>query len=83
MNTRLWFRAKRFGYGWYPCTWQGWAILLMYVFAITADVVFMNNHSHSVSDMLMNWFPRFYILTVFLIIICDAKGEKATWRWGK
>ena len=24
-----------------------------------------------------------YILTVFLVIICDARGEKAGWRWGK
>lgn len=33
-----WFRPKRFGYGWSPATWEGWAVtglavLLMVVIA--------------------------------------------------
>jgi hypothetical protein len=79
---KLWFRAKRYGLGWYPVTWQGWAVVLMYVFSITALATYMNNHEHSVSDFLMSFFPILYIQTVFLIIICYAKGEKPGWRWG-
>jgi hypothetical protein len=30
----------------------------------------------------MSFFPRIFILTVFLLIIADAKGEEAYWRWG-
>ncbi len=82
-TTILWFRAKRYGYGWYPSSWQGWAVLVMYLFAVTWDFLALDGQSHSVSDTLIGFFPHFYILTVFLIIICEAKGEKAKWRWGK
>ncbi len=55
----------------------------MYVFALVTDFVFVDNHSHSNSDFLMAFFPRWYITTVFLIIICYKTGEKPGWRWGK
>lgn len=83
MEQKLWFKAKRYGYGWYPVTWQGWGVLVMYLFSILTDGIYSNNQSHSVSDFFMSFFPRLFILTVFLIIICDAKGEPAKWRWGK
>ncbi len=82
-EKKLWFRAKRFGWGWYPVSWEGWGILLMYVFSVVSDFVHVDNHSHSGSDTLIGWSPHFFILTVFLIIICDARGEEAHWRWGK
>jgi isopentenyldiphosphate isomerase len=82
MNTKLWFRAKQYGWGWYPVTWQGWAVILMYVFAVIAVTTFVDNHTHSNSDALMGFFPVVYIMTVFLIIICYATGEKPGWRWG-
>ena len=82
MEDALWFKAKRYGWGWYPCSWQGWAILLMFVFALCVNFVFANNHSYSDSDFLMAFLPQAYVLTVFLIIICHAKGEKPAWRWG-
>jgi hypothetical protein len=78
----LWFKAKRYGWGWYPCTWQGWGIVAMYIFAIAWNAPYINNHEHSVSDFLMQFFPQVYILTVFLIIICYTTGEKPGWRWG-
>jgi len=30
-----WFRKKRRGYGWTPCTWQGWVVMAVF----TAGVV--------------------------------------------
>ncbi len=83
MEKKLWFRAKRYGLGWYPVSWQGWAILAMYVFVVFANARYLNRHEFSNSDFLMQFFPQTYILTVFLIIICSATGEKIRWRWGK
>ena len=83
MHKKLWFRAKRYGWGWYPRTWQGWAILLMYVFAVFANAVYVGNHELSGSDFIRPFFAQTYILTVFLIIICSATGEKPYWRWGR
>ncbi len=79
----LWFRAKRYGWGWVPVTWQGWAILAMYVYWIVSTVVFIDSSVHSVSDFLLQFIPKVYIVTVFFIIICYATGETPGWRWGR
>jgi len=81
--TALWFRAKRYGWGWVPVTWQGWGITIMFVFWLVSEIVFVNNHSHSVSDFLMQVVPTTYIMFVFFVIVCYATGEKPAWNWGK
>jgi hypothetical protein len=79
---KLWFKAKRYGWGWYPATWEGWVILAMYLFSFISMTVFANRHSDSVSDFLMQFLPNAIILLAFLIIICYTRGEKPGWRWG-
>ena len=81
--NELWFRAKRWGWGWYPCTWQGGAILAMYLFAIIDGATWLHRHHMPMGELLLRFLPEFYILTVFLIIICYATGEKPLWRWGR
>lgn len=83
-QKKLWFKAKRYGYGWYPVTWQGWGIVLLYVVGILSEVLLVNSTANPEdSNFLMNFFPRVFVLTVFLFVICRAKGEPAKWRWGK
>lgn len=31
----MWFRAKRYGWGWRPVTWQGWAVVAVWVAAFS------------------------------------------------
>lgn len=82
-NKKLWFKAKRYGYGWYPSSWQGWGVLFMYLFSVLADVFFYNNNFHFGLVFTVSFLLRLFILTAFLIIICEAKGEEPRWRWGK
>lgn len=82
MQDNLWFKNKKYGWGWTPCSWQGWAVLAMYFFAVITNVISINDHAFSSSDFLTQFFPQMYILTVFLLIICWAKGEKPRWQWG-
>ena len=82
LPDKLWFRAKRYGWGWYPATWQGWGILAMYVFAIVSEVTLVAQAHYSARDWLVNFIPMIYFITVFFIIICYATGEKPEWRWG-
>ena len=39
-------------------------------------------HSHSGSDTLINFAPRFLLLTLGLYLICYFTGEKPKWQWG-
>lgn len=80
---KLWFRAKNYGWGWTPSSWQGWLVLAIY--ALFNIVVFrsIDKLSHSSSDTLMNFSLPFFLSTAMLIIICSLTGEKPQWRWGR
>ena len=71
-----------FGWGWVPITWQGWLITLLYIVGIINPAI-QANEQHSISDFLINFSIPYITNTIFLLIICYAKGEKPQWRWGK
>jgi hypothetical protein len=80
---KLWFRAKSYGWGWTPSSWQGWLVLILYCFFVTYDFIFTDVPSAvSAQEILLNFFPRFAGLTFLLIWICYKKGERPRWRWG-
>ncbi len=82
---RLWFRAKNYGYGWYPATWEGWAVTGGFVVALLVPVIVASLFGQQYVDDGL--FPLFYlpyalVLIVILLWICVKTGEKARWRWG-
>lgn len=81
-QKKLWFKAKRYGYGWYPATWEGWVVLLVYLAIFVFIFRKVDLHSHSGSDTIYGISIPIIILTIALIAVCAAKGEKARWRWG-
>jgi len=78
----IWFRRKTYGWGWTPCTWQGWLILAVYIAIIVHIFKKIDAVSHSSSDTLYAFVIPFVITTVFLIAICRFFGEKPKWQWG-
>ncbi len=82
MQRPLWFKAKRYGYGWYPSTWQGWLVIAVYVAFITWDFYRLDAGSHSASDTIRPWFLDLLVATVLLLAITVYTGEKARWQWG-
>lgn len=79
----IWFRAKNYGWGWTPTTWQGWFIVGGYLLATISIAILIDANSHSVSDTLIGFSLPFILLTALLILICYKTGEKPEWRWGK
>ena len=79
---RLWFKNKSYGWGWVPCSWEGWIILVAYVMYNVAVFRHMDGLSHSGSDTLMAWDLYFLGSTAILVALCYAKGERPRWRWG-
>lgn len=75
MTNKLWFKAKTYGYGWTPVTWQGWLVVGIYlVFVIWLSTIFAPG---------IEYFGLMLLATIVLIWISAKKGEKARWRWGK
>ncbi|MDX9913654.1 MAG: hypothetical protein RBS77_03680 [Candidatus Moranbacteria bacterium] len=76
-----WFKAKLFGWGWTPVTWQGWLITLIYVallilFALTIDENSLDR------EVLFTFVLPVVLLTITFIRVAYKKGEKPRWNWG-
>ena len=75
-KQKVWFRAKCYGWGWYPSTWQGVLVILVWVALFSFSVIKLDH------EWLKNVIAIF-IFTAILIWICWKKGERPRWRWGK
>ena len=74
---KIWFRRKRYGYGWTPATWQGWLALAVYVAVVVYLCISTFAVLHPTRTTIL-----FIILTILLIVISYVKGEKPRWQWG-
>lgn len=73
-KKKLWFRAKYYGWGWYPCSWEGWIMLFIWAIVFVSSILMMDH------EWLKNLLIIF--LTTFLLIyICYKTGEKPRWRF--
>lgn len=79
MAQLYWFKANKSGYGWHPANWKGWIILFLYFVFLLQSFLEIDVESHSVSDTLIAFFPRFLIFTAILTVITYLKGESITW----
>jgi peptidoglycan/LPS O-acetylase OafA/YrhL len=76
---KIWFKAKRYGWGWYPATWQGWTVIAIYlvIFFILATIFETN-----IEKFWLPYLISVCILTSLLVYISYKTGEKPGWRWG-
>ncbi|MFN3188324.1 MAG: hypothetical protein ACK42D_02150 [Candidatus Paceibacteria bacterium] len=77
----IWFKRKRYGYGWVPCTWQGWLIITIYI----VGLIKMANDllPESASSSPTRFFVGMVIWTILLLVIAYRTGESPRWQWGK
>lgn len=74
MKKKLWFKAKHYGWGWYPCSWEGGLVLLIFVLLVIFALEFLNSVV----------FKSLIIAVTFIIlmVVCWKTGERPRWRWG-
>ena len=80
-QKKLWFKAKSFGWGWYPSTPEGWVITLAYIVLVVGGSAWYVGEAESDALYFYGFFPFVLLLTVLLIWICWKTGEKPEWRW--
>ena len=74
MIKHLWFKRKVYGWGWMPCSWEGWVVTLGFVILLIP-----------VMTRMIDWTDKLLslaILVIILIGICYKTGEKPRWQWG-
>lgn len=82
MTKRIWFKAKRYGWGWQPLTWEGWLTMVVWIGVNVWWFIRVDHLQHSGSDTLINVAPVFIVSTLILLGICYIKGEHPHWHWG-
>lgn len=80
---KLWFKRKRYGWGWYPATKEGWLVLLLWLIAfVLNECNFL--YSGSKGNLQVATFLSITILiTLGLVVVSYLTGEKPKWQWGE
>ncbi|HVZ10992.1 MAG TPA: hypothetical protein VG941_01010 [Candidatus Paceibacterota bacterium] len=79
---KVWFKAKRYGYGWYPAAWQGWLILAVFVILTVRNMTQISAGDEADGAIGALVVVQECILVAVLIFLCWLTGEKVAWRWG-
>jgi len=82
IKKELWFKAKNYGYGWYPCCLKGWIVIIIYALLLALSAFILEKISTSEISFIYSFIISILILTAILWTICKKKGEKPSWRWG-
>ena len=80
--NKYWFKSYKYCYGWYPTSWRGWIVILIYVLNVYFGIHFFGEHVAGKMNTLITYLPVLILTTVMLFIIVVKTGEKARWRWG-
>lgn len=76
-----WFKAKLFGWGWTPATWQGWVVTAIFLACVLFFALKISDDS-TLSDVLWLFVFPILALTSLFIYIAYKTGEKPRWQWG-
>jgi hypothetical protein len=82
MNKKLWFRAKTYGWGWFPATWQGWGILILFVLYELFLTLLIGKSLDSRAGVTSLIFLTLLAISI-LLVICYKFGETPHWSWGE
>lgn len=83
-DSEYWFKRRRYGWGWFPVTWQGWLVVIVYLLLIFLSARAFTRAPQESADFEMYMFILILALaTITLIRIGYVKGPRPRWRWGK
>jgi hypothetical protein len=78
-----WFKPKKFGYGATPTTWQGWAVIGLYVAVVPASVLTLLGGEQSRTPVAWLTFSVVAIATALMVWISWRRTDGPwRWRWG-
>jgi len=89
---KLWFRAKEFGWGWFPISWQGWLVTVIYALLFTISFLIFFGWVGAATESQIGLRDLMFGILEFLVVIgllsyslfriCTKFGEEPKWRWG-
>ena len=81
-GDRLWFRAKRLGWGWVPATWEGWLVVAFFVaWTVLPTMILAKLDGTWTPRLTASWAAHAAVMTAALVGVCWRTGERPRWRW--
>jgi hypothetical protein len=83
-QEKLWFKRRRYGWGWTPVTWQGWLTTVILLAAILASAFTLPMRPNEPTTGQIILFLMYAgSATLILIGVSVMKGPSPRFRWGK
>ncbi len=77
--NKYWFKPKGFGYGATPTTWEGWAVVIVFILYLISLSVLMTEGVNTDRYLLY-----LFASIVVLVVISKKKTDgEWKWNWGK
>lgn len=80
-SSNLWFKRKKYGWGWTPCNWKGWLSTLVYALLVIAFAQDIKPDSDANKTLAILIGPVLFVTALFLLL-AYKKGETPKWQWG-
>lgn len=68
----VWFKKKKFGWGYTPCSREGWVVVVIYILLVLVLGLWYENSP----ELRFNWFIAGLILLVSSLILISSRKSK-------
>jgi peptidoglycan/LPS O-acetylase OafA/YrhL len=83
MGGEFWFKPKNYGFGATPITWQGWALVGVYVAIVVAATLMFVGRQKS-PPAWISWIIVMVVATSVMTLASWLKTDGTwQWRWGE
>jgi hypothetical protein len=79
MTHEFWFKPKTYGDGAVPTTWEGWAVIAVYVLVLVGCILAVTSHKESLATSVLS-IATMVVATVVLFFVGVQKTDGA-WGW--
>ncbi len=78
----LWFKRKLYGWGWTPATWQGWAVIGIFLVSIMLDSFMLDASAEPSTTQMTLFFAKITLSVAALLLILLQNRRKTKMAMG-
>jgi len=79
--SKYWFKAKKYRWGWYPATKEGWAAVVIFILLTILSGFVAAVIAKTEDEFAIIYTGIVFVLSIVLVYISYKKGEKPGWKW--
>jgi hypothetical protein len=80
--TDYWFKRRRYGWGYFPSSWQGWAATALLLVLVIGPALFISDDNDSTA-LAVGYVVYVLVVAAGFLAVAVLKGPTPKWRWGR